>query len=426
MKHIAVIALLFCFANAAWGAGYQLRYQGAESMGTAFSSAGSYGTSLSSIYYNPALFLTQEKDKAMSLELMVLNPTTSKFTSSTNTVEDDFADTGFSGSLYYGYLVDNETALTISITTPWGTETDYGTTWEGRYAATNTKLVGINFQPMVSKKLSKKFMFSIGPQIQHLSGELGFARSLTPLTPNTATDYTANFDGDSLSVGGVLALTYIMSENTTFGFNYTSRVKHNLKGDLKFSANAAAIPPIAGGPFVNSDDAETEIVTPDVFTLSATQKMTEKMLGHFSVSYTNWSVFKDLTLNANNVLAGGLAPISTTVSQNWEDTYFVALGTTYKANSVMTFRGGLSYETGAVENEFRTPRSQDTDRIGLGLGASFSLGHSMQLDLGINHIEYTGDVEMDVAADLAGGKPGIAGDYDVSATLLRMGLEYTF
>ena len=81
MKHIALSALLFCFANTAMGAGYQLRYQGAESMGTAFSSAGSYGQSLSSIYYNPALFLLQDKDTSVALELMALHPTTSEFTS---------------------------------------------------------------------------------------------------------------------------------------------------------------------------------------------------------------------------------------------------------------------------------------------------------------------------------------------------------
>ncbi|MGH1468371.1 MAG: OmpP1/FadL family transporter [Bdellovibrionales bacterium] len=420
MKHIALIALLFCFANSAWGAGYQLRYQGAESMGTAFSSAGSYGQSLSSIYYNPGLFLTQDKDQAVALELIAIYPTKAEFTSASGQVTDDYASTSLSGGLYYGYKVDDETAITVSITTPWGTSSDYDAGWDGRYNALKTDLAAINMQPVMTKKVSDKFMFSIGPQIQYMKGTLGRASLIG------TNDLENEFSGDSLSVGGILALTYTPSEKTTIGFNYTSRVKHSLKGDLKFTpaALAAAVPAPFGGPFVDSNDADTEIVTPDVFTLSASHVVSDKLIGHFSASYTNWSVFKDLTLNANNVLAGGVAPISSVIPQNWEDTYMLALGSTYHMSEKMVLRGGVSYETGAVDNAFRTPRTQDADRIGLGLGASFALG-VVNLDLGLNHIIYTSDIDLAIADNLPTA-PGVTGNYDTSATLLRMGLEYKF
>lgn len=421
MKLIALTALLVCFANSAWGAGYQLRYQGAESMGTAFSSAGSYGQSLSSIYYNPALFLLQDKDTSVAVELMVLHPTKAEFTSSTGQVSDDYASTGFTGSFYYGNKIDDDTAFTMAITTPWGTNTDYDDNWDGRYQALETDLVTINLQAMISKRMSDKFMFSVGPQIQQMMGTLGQA---TDFAFVGAGDVTSEFDGSSLSVGGVLALTYMPSEKTTIGFNYTSRVKHKLRGDLEFSANAASLPAPVGGPFANSSDADAEIVTPDVFTLSASHTMSEKLIGHFSVSYTNWSIFKNLTLNANNVLAGGLAPIQQVVPQNWDDTYMVALGSTFHMNEKTALRGGLSYETGAVNNEDRTPRTQDSDRIGLGLGASFGLG-AIALDIGLNHIIYTGDIELDIAS-APPTKPGVSGTYDNSATLLRVGVEYQF
>jgi len=423
MKFMTLTAVLFCFTSTAFGAGFQLRYQGAESMGTGFSSAGSYGDSLSSIYYNPGLFLTQDKDRAVSLEVMAIYPTKAEFTSSTGTTYDDFASTSISGAFYFGYKVDDSTAFTVALTTPWGTSTDYDTAWDGRYHALETDLAGINLQTMMSKKLSEKFIISVGPQIQQLSGTLSTA---VPTANTAATDIIVNFDADNISAGGVLALTYMPTERTTIGFNYTSRIKHTLRGD--FTATPS---PNAFG-LVNSDDADTEITTPDVFTLGATHSISEKLLAHLSFSYTNWSVFKELTVSAENAAGGGAAPFSNTVPQDWDDTYMIALGSTYKMSEKTVLRGGLSYETGAVENAVRTPRSQDADRIGLGLGASFMLG-VVKLDLGLNHVFYQGDITVaipDVPAatvpTLPGGRDGVTGSYDNSATLLRAGLEYVF
>jgi len=423
MKYIAFTAVLFCLTHSAWGAGYQLRYQGAESMGTAFSSAGSYGDSLSSVYYNPGLFLMQDKDRAVSLELMAIYPTKAEFTSdATGTTYDDFASTSISGAFYFGYKVDDKTAFTVALTTPWGTSTDYDKAWGGRYHALETDLAGINLQTMISKQVSDKFIFSIGPQIQQLNG--GLSTAVPGGFPNSpASDLAVDFDADSLSVGGVLAMTYMPSEKTTIGFNYTSRIKHTLRGDFTATPTNPTLQ--------NSDDAEAEITTPDVFTLGATHSLSEKLLGHFSLSYTNWSVFKELTVSANNVV-GGAAPFSNTVPQNWDDTYMVALGSTYRMSEKTVLRGGLSYETGAVENDVRTPRSQDTDRIGLGLGASFMLG-AVKLDLGLNHIFYQGDITLAIPSvppatvpALPAGRDGVSGSYDNAATLLRAGVEYVF
>ena len=81
MKYSTFLALLFLATQPAWGSGFQLRYQGAESMGTAFASAGSYGDSISNAYYNPGLFLSHRSKKAAALELMALHPTQAQFNS---------------------------------------------------------------------------------------------------------------------------------------------------------------------------------------------------------------------------------------------------------------------------------------------------------------------------------------------------------
>lgn len=431
MKYIVTSAILFCFANSAWAAGYQLRYQGAESMGTSFASAGSYGNSISNAYYNPGLFLSQKNDRAAALELMVLNPTEAQFTSSTGGAsEDDYASASLSGGLFFGYKLDEKTAITVGLTTPWATATDYDSDWQGRYHALETELITLNLQPMFTKQVSDKWILSVGPQIQSMSGVLSTA-SFTGLP----TDLVNEFEGDDIALGGVLAVTYKPSDKTTVGFNYTSRIKHTLEGDLKFSppALAAGTPPGSGGPLVNSNDASTEITTPDFFTLSVSHVLSEKMIGHVSYSYTNWSLFDELRLVGNGAAAGGAAPVTSVVPQNWEDTYIASVGATHFLKDNFTFRWGVSYETGAVNNADRTPRTQDTDRLGLGVGATFKVASKLRLDIGLNHILYIDDIEIDIASLPAdpgppafAGRPGVSGSYDFQATLLRAGLEYSF
>lgn len=152
MKFIYLAILLMGFSTQSWASGYQLRYQGAESMSTAFASQGSYGNSLSSIYFNPALFLMQSKKQAAAVELFVGHPTQQEFTTGGQSF-DDFVSTTFSGSLYYGYMIDDSTAITVALITPWGVKTEYDKNWVGRNFAIKTDLKGINLQPVISKNL---------------------------------------------------------------------------------------------------------------------------------------------------------------------------------------------------------------------------------------------------------------------------------
>ena len=414
MKHISLLSILFFFTSSAFGAGYQLRYQGAESMGTAFASAGSYGSSLSNAYYSPGLFLSQDKKQAASLELMALHPLEAEFTSSTGTRYDDYVSTGISGALFYGYKFNDKTAFTVGLTTPWGTNTDYDSDWEGRYQALKTELVTLNLQPLITRAVSDKLRISIGPQIQQMEGTISSA-TLTPVPPAAGgPDLVSEFDGDDLAIGFVLAGLYKINNSTSLAFNYTSEVKHTLEGRLNFSPDSVA--GLAGANDINN--ANAEISTPEVITASVSHILSEKIIGHFSASYTKWSVFDNLTLRAGNT------PVSV-LPQNWQDTYYLAVGGTFKRHENLILRGGLSYETSAVENEDRTPRTQDSDRLGLAFGFSMPIG-KLKLDVGLNHIIYLGDIELDIPNDLANGKPGLTGSYDFQATLLRAGLQYSF
>ena len=420
MKLTIITSLFLLFTLDAWAAGYQLRYQGAEAMGTSFASQGTYGTSLSSVYYNPALFLKQGKKRAFAVELMSIIPTEAEFTSSaTNTTYDDFADTTFSGALFFGYKIDDTTAFTLALTTPWATDTEYADDWEGQFAAIKTQLRTFNLQPVISKALNDKWAISVGPQIQLAQGTLS-SRIPPGVTGQAGIDgEILELDGDHLGVGAVLAVTYTPNDHLVFNLTYNSQIRHSINGDVSIDSALGL-----------ESDAQAEIYTPDVINLGVSHIYNEKWVSHFNFSYTNWSLFRNFDVEnspsgnpAADIAAGELPFNVPNVPQNWQDTYFVAMGATYNANANWTFRGGVSYETSAVENEDRTPRTQDSDRIGVGLGTSYRISQVLNLDFGINQIIYLGDIELEPSADLPLNPTG---EYDTAATLARVGLEYVF
>ena len=414
---LTIITLLFSlFALDAWAAGYQLRYQGAETMGTSFASQGTYGNSISSIYFNPALFLKQDKKQAIGVEGLVLYPTSLEFTSVGGNTVDDFASTTISGSLFWGYKFDDKSAVTVAFTTPWGTDTEYPENWDGQFAAIKTQLRTFNLQPVYSRMVGEQWAFSVGPQIQLAEGTLS-SRIPPGTTGNPAIDTgILELDGDHWGLGAVLAVTYMPTDNITVNLTYNSQVKHDLEGEVTITNSAA--------PFVFESPATAEIFTPDTINLGASH-VYGKWVSHFNFSWTNWSLFDEFDVeNAPGNPAVGEVPFDVpAVAQNWQDTYFVAIGATYINNEKWTFRGGLSYETSAVENEDRTPRTQDADRLGVGLGASYKVAEAFNLDFGFNQIIYLGDVEI---TNPAIGGPQALGEFDNAASLFRVGLEYVF
>ena len=413
MKKLTIVTTLFftLFTLDAWAAGYQLRYQGAEAMGTSFASQGTYGTSLSSIYFNPALFLKQDKKQALAVEGMAIVPMSAEFTSeATGKVYDEFADNTFTGSLFYGHRFNDTTALTVALTTPWGTNTEYPKDWEGRVGAIKTQLSTLNLQPVVSKMFNEKWAVSVGPQIQMTKGTLSGG---VPGPPEKGGGGVLETKGDNMGFGAVLAVTFMPNDHLTFNFTYNSKIEHTLSGEVTIDS-----------PRALASDAELEISTPDIVSLGASHVYNEKWVSHFNFSYTTWSLLEtiDIENTPGDPAAGKLPTDIAPVPQNWQDTYLIALGATHIANDKWTFRGGLSYETSAVENKDRTPRTQDSDRVGVGLGGSYKLADAFNLDFGFNQIIYLGDVEITNPA--AGG--GVTGEYDNSASLFRVGLEYMF
>jgi long-chain fatty acid transport protein len=100
------------------------------------------------------------------------------------------------------------------------------------------------------------------------------------------------------------------------------------------------------------------------------------------VQWTHWKRFQSLVLRFDE------GPISNTQSttENFKDSYRVALGTAYRYNDCTTLRLGVAYDKSPVRDKFRTIRIPDSDRTWASIGAQYRLNECMAVELGYAHL----------------------------------------
>ena len=414
------------------GSGYQMRYQSAETMGTAFASDVSGAKTASGFYNNPAMIAFMDEAIYMSAELTNLY-SMGEFEGSTdfnsaNGTEDDFGGLSLLPSIYYGQKIKDNLYFTATLTVPWATSSDYDKNWIGRYQAVETNLTTINLTPSVVYAISDKLSVSGGVQVEYATGVLSAQADTGSFvgTPGQA-DSLVEFDGDNLGFGLALSAMFKPSDTLRLGFQYKSQIKHNLEGKQSVSGfyDNAPAPVVAGADAQGIGDGQSvnaDIVIPDNITLGASYLLNESIDLHASLSWTGWSSFDQLNVNNTSVNS---APRVTTL--DWKDTYLLAYGADYFMSEALTLRAGLSYETGAPPDAKRTPRGVDDDRLGIALGGSFKLSELLTLHGAFTQIIFLNKPTIDLPdPPNTAGTDRITGDYSNTASIVRLGVSAKF
>ena len=113
---------------------------------------------------------------------------------------------------------------------------------------------------------------------------------------------------------------------------------------------------------------------------------------------------------------------TTTIENDWKDTWLFSVGADYRINSDFTVRGGIAYETSPIDRqETRMAVIPDTDRLWLSLGASWYPTQDLQFDVGATYLKGVGD------KDLYNSDGKKIGKYDtLDAYLVGVQMQYRF
>ena len=403
---IAAAAMMVAgaFATQTYAAGFQLSEQSAIQMGRAMAGAGIVGDDLSAVHYNPAgmTLLSGTRMQATGTWVAVNLDYESRDGSVTEngrlkgqTIPAGFITHQINDSLWAG----------LGLTVPYGMGTEFDENWGGMDRGTESMILTFDINPNLAWKVNDKLSVGGGISLQYAKAELGFGFDV----PSFKTAAHANVKGDSWAWGWNVGMMFQPVETVRVGLAYRSHIAHNADGHTTLDIN---------GMGSLTSDMKVRIKTPDTITLSATWEATDALRLSGTARWSKWSNFRTLdvqNLDFNGTPYAKFANVP--VENNWDDTWFFSVGADYKLNGQWTVRGGVAYDQGPVENQYRMAVIPDTDRVWFSGGASYKYTDNLTFDFGATYIKGVGDKELVSANEKASGEFKSLDSYIFSAQM---------
>lgn len=397
IRAAGVATLLASASSAAFAGGFEIREQSAFFSGTAYAGTAAGGSSLSSIFWNPATSsfvgngITTDSSYTLVLPDADLHADTVLGPNPNGDRDVDIGRDAIVPASYAAWRYNDRTVFAVSTGSPFGLTTKPDNTgWAGAHLAQTSKVFSLNVTPSVSYQLTPWLSVGAGLQIQY-----------TEIKALDTSIYRANLD--DVAVGGTAGINITPFRGTSIGLGYRSRIEHDLEGNFK----------LRGGPSFPTD---VSLDLPDKVTLSLRQELNAKTRLLASIDWTNWSLLQTVPVNITGF------PGNSAIIFNWEDGWSYAIGGEYDLTPKLTLRAGINYEESPIQDATsRMIQLPDSNRIWFGLGASYAWSDKTTFNISYLHVEL--EEERFDRVGLQGiGSGRITGTSDVSADAISVGV----
>ncbi len=363
-------------------AGFQLAEYSATGLGRAYAGEAAMAGNASAQWRNPAM-LTYLEGTQVSAGAIYVNPNVDvegtvnhAQLGKTHASSNDFAHDAVIPNFYLSHQLNEQMALGFALGTNYGMETDLGTEFAashfGNQASVISKEANLNIAYQILPQLS------IGGGVRYVMGEGHFgatapAKNLIrhPVTNNVMTlpkGTTLKYmEGEDNSWGWQVGSAWQINQNNRVGFAYKSEVVMDFEGHAE------------GVSYGSYKPGMMSVTLPATAELASFHQLNDQWAIHASINWTDWSSFKELT---------AVFPEKSDLikSENWEDNYRFALGTTYQYDAKLALRAGVAYDTSAVDDKNRTATIPETDRTWVSVGGSYVATPQLTLDAGFTYI----------------------------------------
>ena len=369
------LALLSAFASTAGAAGFQSWEQNAAGIATSQAGSAAGGDTAASQYYNPAA----------TAELKGI-----QFSAGTAGVSTHYrfhnagsTDTGGSGSdagkttslpsAFISTQLTSGLSLGLGVATPFSLQTDYSdAAWMGRKMALKSDISSRSITPSLAWRINDRVAIGAGLNYQKLDVEL--------------TSSLSRFKGDDNGLGWNAGALFTLSPSMRVGVSYRSAVSYNLDGQQ------------------NGVGVHTRFKTPDTFTLSVWQQVSDRWEAMGDLSWTGWRKLDGITINGEQLA--------------YNNAWRFAWGAAYKVQEGMKLKFGLGYERTPTSDASRTARLPENSALRLSFGGQWKPSASSSIDAGYAYL-YQRDARI---GQTAGGQ-GLRGDFANGTHIL--GLQYS-
>lgn len=322
---------------------------------------------------------------------------------------DDGGDAGetspFASMSYVHDLHSDKWSAGIALGGLSGAGIDYGDKWAGRFQATEVFLQVMALSPTVAYKVTDEL--SLGVSLQGYYADLE-VKTAVPRPDQSKPEGKTEINGNDMRPGYALGAMYELSDRSRFGLFYQSELKPKFDGDFKLQVNDVSVGELDS--ISRNVSTNTELVLAEYARFSVHQDMDERWAVDFTVGWDNWSSFKNVLIETQDVQAN--------IPGDWRDTYHYAWGAQYKLDKYWTLTSGIAYDTNPVDASHRNAQLPVDRQVRYAAGARCALHESLMIGGYVNYMDLG---KARISAQRFGG------DFDYNnATQIILNLNWTF
>ena len=461
MAHAIGALMLALGATQAFATGFQLNEQSGSGLGNAFAAGAAYTDDVSAMWSNPAA-LSQFPRAQGAAVLNIITPSI-KFSNNASVpatnqpLGNNGGDAGgynYVPNMYLSVPINQQWTFGLGINVPFGLTTEYDDGWIGRYQALKSKIETININPAIAWKVTPQFSVGVGVDYQQIkatftnnvnySGALLQAAAGAGIPPGSATfnaiagltpglDSKATVTGDDWAWGWNIGFAWDATPQLRLAASYRSEIKYDVTGNINFENPTVALPPgtpaqLAGtiaalSAGVNSQalygrGLTSNITIPAIANVSMLFRINTQWEVMADAQFTGWSSIPELRFNSNSPPALPATPL------NWDDTWKISVGASYKVSDQWKARFGVAYDQTPVQND-PTARLPDSDRWWLAIGSEYKWTPNWKFDAGFAYI-FADSPSFNQNQGSTAANALINGSYDASVWILSLQATYTF
>ncbi len=333
----------------------------------------------SAMFYNPAGNAFIDRFTLEGGGFVILRPTA--HLDGLNPFPGDGYSTNMKKELYaighgYGVLpLSDSVKLSAGFWTPNG----LGVPWEnpnafaGRFLNQRVDLRQVAVSAQLAVKLSDFVAIGAGPEVRFTDVKL--SRNLARFNPFTdrfvdVAHVSIVSEGTPVKVGFAAGLLVKPCDRLRFGISFHSHMDVDLEGPATFGQILTGSPQfdaaVAQGLPGKGTRARTTIQFPSVTMFGVAYELTPRLTIEADGNYTTWKVFDQTVLQIDG-------QPDTVLTHNFENTWAIRAGLTYKMGSRSWVAGGFVYDQTPQPDADAGPFLPDNNRTGGTIGAGIAV-----------------------------------------------------
>lgn len=371
---------LLGLCQSAMASGFQLQEQNVTNLGTAYAGTAALAEDASTGFYNPA-GLSRLDNEQVVISGVWISPRSQLTTTNATSIFGTSIGSGTTKAhgdtivpaLHYSNRINECWAFGFNVTSPYGLKNNYANNSIARYMATRSELRTADLSPSIAYDFRNGLSIGVGFDALYGIAKLDTRvnPAIPPALPLAVNDGFSENTGNAFGYGYHVGALYAFKDCARIGVHYRSQVKLRLRGDQLFQAAFNAPQSIQG--------VKADITLPDTAVLSAYVALNDQWALMADLQWTHWNKFNKLILRYDS-------GILLTTTENFKDSYRVALGGSYQVDDCLRLRLGVAWDKSPVRDQYRTIRIPDTNRTWAAFGAQYRFNKCVALEFGYAHI----------------------------------------